>query len=60
MTACEIRKLKHTSSRGNLTDLEGQALTPLTNQHQLTIKPSDKGGNIVAMNNNQYETMCMK
>lgn len=60
MTTCEIHRLKHNSHRDNLTDLDRQALISLTSQHQLTIKPSDKGGNIVVMNNDQYSTMCMK
>lgn len=60
MTTCAIRRLKRTSHLDNLTDLDRQALTSVTNQHQSTIKRSDKGGNIVVMNSDQYRTMCMK
>lgn len=60
MTTQEIRRLKlKVPSQDTLSQMEEEALKTLTNQHQLTIKPSDNGGNIVVMNNSQYKTMCM-
>lgn len=47
-------------SKDNLTPLERQALQDLSKNYSLVVKPSDKAGNIVLMNNDQYITMCKK
>lgn len=60
MTTCEIHRLKHVSLQGNLSDLEIQALTSLTNQYQLTMMPPDKGGNIVLYWLLFITTMCKR
>lgn len=39
---------------------EHASLGSLKKEHSLTIKPFDKGGNIVIMTNEQYATMCQK
>lgn len=43
---------------GNLT--KKIALQSHKDQHSLTIKLADKGGNIVIMSNDQYKLMCKK
>lgn len=60
MTTKVIQGLNRNQSPDNISDKEIRALELLSNQHQLTIKPSDKGGNIVIMNNSQYESMSKK
>ena len=40
--------------RSNITHLEKEALTSLTNNDTIVIKPADKGGAIVVMNRKDY------
>lgn len=47
----DIQALKIKSPSDNLTPGERKALTDLTNQMEITVKPSDKGGNTVIMDN---------
>lgn len=50
MIGLEIKSLdSRSSSSGNLTKDEKMALRNLSNNHDITIKPSDKGGNVVLM-----------
>ncbi|KAM4663589.1 dynein axonemal heavy chain 17 [Discoglossus pictus] len=44
----------------NLTKPEYQALIELRDDVSLHIKPADKGGNIVLMDNDDYKEMCMR
>lgn len=46
--------------KDNMTHLEKQALKDSSKNYSLVIKPSDKGGNIVVMDNDQYVAMCNK
>lgn len=58
MTCQEIRNLKSKSFIAeNLTPNEKVALRNLSSLHEITIKASDKGGNIVLMDNDQYSRM---
>lgn len=56
----EIKKIKIHRVSGNLNQPERLALENLKKCYPLTIKPSDKGGNIVIMSNGQYRMMCNK
>ncbi|XP_040196440.1 uncharacterized protein LOC120929221 [Rana temporaria] len=47
-------------SDNNLSKKQQQALTELTSNSELVIKPSDKGGNVVVMTRIQYIKMCDK
>lgn len=47
-------------SSSNLTRDQKQALENLSKNQQITIKPVDKGGNIVVMNNSFYEDICRR
>lgn len=60
MTTRETQNLRQTPLSDNISNRDKKALDKLSSQHQLTIKPSDKGGNIVLMSNPQYQTMCKK
>lgn len=54
-----IQALKvHHTQDSNLSLDEKQALKTLTNNHQITIKPSNKWGNVVIMDNKQYVQIC--
>lgn len=46
MTTREIQNLKQSPSSDNVSDREKKALEKLGNQHQLTMKPLDKGGTL--------------
>lgn len=48
-----------TPSRPNLSHQLQQAFEKLISYSHLTIKPSDKGGNIVILNNDQYKQLCL-
>lgn len=54
----EIGRMTQSSHMSNLTVQQQQALTSLHRRQDTVIKPSDKGGNIVLMTQEQYETMC--
>lgn len=58
-TSKDIQTLKINPQHDNLSPREWQAVSDLANQMDITIKPSDKGGNTVIMDNNQYIHMCM-
>lgn len=60
LTTAEINKLKVVSPRGNLTKIERDTLQSLREKNSLALKPSDKGGNIVIMTNEQYKIMCKR
>ncbi|CAH2329431.1 Hypothetical predicted protein, partial [Pelobates cultripes] len=61
MTTKEIESLDPpTSYKDNLTLIERRALTELSRESNLVIKSSDKGGNIVLMDKNNYIEMCME
>ncbi|KAM9316432.1 uncharacterized protein PAF06_007451 [Gastrophryne carolinensis] len=51
------KKLKQQS---NLDENLHKAIKEFEANHQLVIKPADKGGNIVVMSTTQYEDMCMQ
>lgn len=59
-TAKEIESLNKDKSIRNLTPEQQNALHSLKNNLDITIKGSDKGGNIVLMDNSKYEEMCLK
>lgn len=44
----------------NLTQGQQKSLKHLQDNDDTTIKPADKGGNIVIMNKDHYKQMCMK
>lgn len=58
----DLGKLKQGLSKGsmNLNEKEVEALKSLADNNQITIKPSDKGGNIVLLNNEDYINICKK
>ena len=60
LTTTEIKKLHKKRNTRQLTLESNTALDNLKNCLQLTIKPSDKGGNIVIQTNDQYKAMCLK
>ncbi|XP_040178452.1 uncharacterized protein LOC120911183 [Rana temporaria] len=60
LTTAEIKKLHKSRNAGRMTYQPNEALEKLKDCHQLTIKPSDKGGNIVIQTNDQYRSMCLK
>lgn len=61
MTGQEIKSLDSwPCSSGNLTKNEKTALKNLSNNYDITIKPSDKGGNVALIDNDQYSLMCSK
>lgn len=55
-----LRDLEHMRihSRPNCTQTELEAIQPLEQDENVVLKPSDKGGNIVLMNRDQYLLMC--
>lgn len=55
----EKLKLKAKGST-NLNEKEFEALKLLADNNQITIKPSDKGGNVVILNNEDYINICNK
>ncbi|CAJ0952335.1 unnamed protein product [Ranitomeya imitator] len=57
----DIMKLSENKRRGrfNLSRSEMACLCKLEKDHSITIKPSDKGGNVVIMNTADYRTMCL-
>lgn len=56
----KIEKIQGTQPPNpNLTPQQLQVLQNLMNREYLTIKPSDKGGNIVIFKTNKYERMCL-
>lgn len=60
-TLRDICKLPHTkTSSQNLTIDENEALELLCNNVTIVIKPSDKGGNVVLMDNQDYLRMCQR
>lgn len=44
----------------NLPTHQRRALMGLQNRKDLTIKPSDKGGNVVVMDTEHYKTLCLQ
>lgn len=61
LTTNEIKNIKIKQNTScNLSVLEHQTLQNLSSNSTITIKPSDKGGNIVVLDNEQYIQMCMK
>lgn len=61
MTTKEIKKININVSEVQIMSVQDKlAIKTLTNQHQLTIKPADKGANIVIMSNIQNKAMCLK
>ncbi|KAM9320087.1 uncharacterized protein PAF06_004553 [Gastrophryne carolinensis] len=54
-----VENLTH-KPNSNLSKSHQQALRELEKLEGLTIKPADKGGNIVIMDNSSYEQMCLK
>lgn len=59
-TTKEIESLNKDKSVRNLSFEQQNALQSLKNNLDITIKGSDKGGNIVLMDNSKYEDMCLK
>lgn len=60
-TIRDICKLPRTKSNPqNLTFEENQALASLCNNVTIVIKPSDKGGNVVLVDNQDYISMCQQ
>lgn len=47
-------------STSNLTSSQCKAIKSLQTNPHIVIKPADKGGNLVILNVDQYETMCKK
>lgn len=61
LTCSEIRKINITAKQQrNLTFKERKILKTLASNPSITIKPSDKGGNIVILDNDQYIAICNK
>ena len=60
LTTAEIKKLRKPPNTKQLAYQPIEALEKLKDCHSLTIKPSDKGGNIVIQTNDQYKAMCIK
>ncbi|CAH2275935.1 Hypothetical predicted protein [Pelobates cultripes] len=61
MTTNEIESLETPIRReDNLTAAERRALTELSHEPNLVIKASDKGGNIILLDKNNYIEMCME
>lgn len=59
LTCNEILKINTSrNSQDNLTEAELEALKSLEDNPIITIKHSDKGGNIIIMNNENYVDMC--
>lgn len=57
----DFEKLKiKTCKNKNLDAQEIKAHEQLSSNDQITIKPADKGGNIVILDNEDYTTMCNK
>lgn len=48
-----------TARNHNMTRTEMQALKNLERDTSITIKPADKGGNLVIMDSQQYHNMCL-
>lgn len=49
-----------TNKDSNISVQEVKALKQLSDNHSITIKPADKGGNIVLLDNDKYTLMCYK
>lgn len=60
LTTQEVKDMNANTKSDNLTTKEKQALEQLSNNPDLVIKPSAKGGNIVLMSNDKYISMCIK
>lgn len=54
----ELCPKKHGTTR-NITTGELEALISLENNDKITIKPSDKGSNIVVLDSGAYREMCL-
>lgn len=55
---CKLPRKKNNLQ--NLTIEENKALESLCNNVAIVIKPSDKAGNVVLMDNQDYKSMCQK
>lgn len=62
MVTCELRKLRPINPQvfGNLTPGEQSALKSLEDNNDLVWKPSDKGGNVVIMDKDDYTNMSLR
>lgn len=60
VTTTSINKLACNKSAHNLEPRLRTALKHLTSNHNLVIKPADKGGNTVVMSLEEYNSMCQK
>lgn len=61
MVSADIQKLEdHSKSCSNLSIDEKKALDALDPNHDIVIKPFDKGGNVVVMDSAQYTRMCTR
>lgn len=61
LTGSEIHKINTSrTSQDNLSKAEREALKSLADNSTITIKPSDKGGNVVIMNKENFVDMCNK
>lgn len=56
----DLENFQITPWASNHSEEEWAALKNLEKDHQITIKPSDKGGNIVVMDTDAYISMCEK
>lgn len=59
-TTREIENIRIDNVTKNLRPEQILVLKSLTNYFGITIKESDKGGNVVLMDNEMYENMCLK
>lgn len=59
-TMRDICKLSRTKCNPQLTPEENEALKSLCKNVTIVVKPSDKGGNVVIMDNQDYILMCKK
>lgn len=55
----EIEELVKQTTKNNLSPEHRHALKIIRNDMNITIKASDRGGNIVLMDNAKYERMCL-
>lgn len=60
LTTKELEAIKIDSKVRNLNPKQEAALKSLKENTKITIKSSDKGGNIVLMDNILYENLCTK